>query len=145
MAIAQLYYEEVSVGDSVKPMYQFIDQMQLIKWAVASGNRGPGHYDIFHTTSGNGNYPSITGQLKTALLEKMIRDWAGPRAWIKKMSVQYRQWDRFFDLKSFAGEVTGKREEKGRNLVEVSVQMSNSDGDRTTKGTITVALPSRSS
>jgi hypothetical protein len=143
MTVAQLYYDDVQIGDAVRPMYQFLDQTQLVSWATASGNRGPGHYDIFHTSSRSGNFPSVTGQLKTALLEKMVRDWAGPKAWVKEMSIQYRQWDRFFDLKSFGGEVTGKREENGKNLVELAVHMANSEGDRTTKGTITVALPKR--
>lgn len=143
MTVGQLYFEDVNAGDSVRPMYQFLDQLQLVSWATASGNRGPGHYDIFHTTSRSGNYPSVTGQLKTALLEKMVRDWAGPKAWIKEMSIQYRQWDRFFDLKSCTGEVAAKREENGRGLVELTVGMANSDGERTTKGTITVALPKR--
>jgi hypothetical protein len=143
MAAGQLYYEDIEVGDPVRPMFVFMDQMQLIKWAVASGNRGPGHFDMFHTRAASGKDPSVTGQLKTALMEKMIMDWVGPKAWVKRMSIQYRDWDYFFDMKAFSGVVADRREEDGQHVVDLNVQMTNSAGKVTTKGSVTLLLPSR--
>ena len=143
MASAQLYYDDVNEGDAVRPLTFFMDQMQLIKWAVASGNRGPGHYDMFHTQSRGGGMPSVTGQLKTALLERMLRDWAGPKCWVKRMSVQYRRWEEFYDLKTLGGEVAAKREADGLRLVDLDLWMRNSGGDVTTKGSATMVLPAK--
>jgi hypothetical protein len=153
MSSAQLYYEDVSVGDSVRPLYFYMEQMQLVRWSDVTGNNDAGHWHIWHnrhkeasptTTERSGYDPSVTGQFKTALMEKMLMDWAGPRAWVKKMSVQYRVWDHFFELKTFTGTVTDRREENGEYLVEMDVEMAREDGRRTTKGTATVALPSAS-
>lgn len=152
MSTAQLYYEDVSVGDSVRPLYFYMDQMQLIKWSDVSGNTDAGHWHIWHNrhrevspteTEGGGHDPSVTGQFKTALMERMLMDWAGPRAWVKKMAVQYRVWDHFFELKAFTATVTDKREEDGEFLVDVELRMAREDGRVTTKGMASLALPSR--
>lgn len=152
MSTAQLYYEDVSVGDSVRPLYFYMDQMQLIEWGQVSGNSDAGHWHIWHNrhkevsptqTERGGHDPSVTGQFKTAVMEKMLMDWAGPQAWVKKMAVQYRVWDHFFELKTFTATVTGKRQENGQNLVYLAVEMAREDGRMTTKGTATLALPCR--
>ncbi len=41
------------------------------------------------------------------------------------------------------GVVTAKRQEGGENLVELEVWTENPEGQKTTPGTATVALPSR--
>jgi len=143
MSSATLYYEDIEEGAPVRPMFLYMDQMQLISWAVSSGNRRAGHYDIYSTTAGGGGYPSVTGQLKTALLEKVVMDWLGPKAWIRKMQVQYRKWDYFFDMKKFTGAVVGKRIEDGQGVIELDLQMENSKGEPTTKGKIVVEVPLR--
>ena len=153
MATAQLHYEDVNISDEVRPIYFYMDQMQLIEWGHVTGNTDAGHWHIWHNrwkqtadpkVSELSHYdPSVTGQFKAALMEKMIMDWAGPKAWVKKMAVQYRVWDHFFELKTFTGKVTGKREEEGECLVDLEIQMAREDGRVTTPGTATVRLPSR--
>jgi len=149
---AQLYYEDVQTGDDVRPLYFYMDQMGLIEWGCVSGNSDAGHWHIWHNrsreetpteTSPTGHDPSVTGQYKTALMEKMIMDWAGPKARGVRMAVQYRVWDHFFELKTFSGTVTGKHEEGDDRLVDLDVEMAREDGRTTTRHTATVSLPSR--
>jgi hypothetical protein len=85
----------------------------------------------------------MTGQLKTALIGRMLADWAGPKAWVTRLDVRYRAWDYFFEVKQFGGAVTAVRAEDGENLVDVDVFMANEAGEVTTRGTATLALPSR--
>jgi hypothetical protein len=129
-----------------------MDQMQLVEWGYVSGNDDAGHWHIFHNrfrqtddpevAEPKGNDPSVTGQLKTALLERMILEWAGPKSWISGMDVQYRVWDHFFEVKSFAGSVRAKAE-NGENWVDLDIQMAREDGRVTTMGTARVELPKR--
>ncbi len=153
MSSAQLYYEDVSVGDGVRPLYFYMEQMQFVRWGDVTGNRDAGHWHIWHNrhkevspteTERSGHDPSVTGQFKMAQMERMLMDWGGPRTWVKKMSIQYRVWDHFFELKTLSGTVTGKHEEDGECLVDLAVEMAREDGRRTTKGTATIALPSAS-
>mgnify|MGYP006294774679 CR=1 FL=1 len=153
MSIAQLYFEDVNPGDKVRPMYFYMDQMQLIEWGFVSGNTDGGHWHIWHNrfratkdpkrSELKGYDPSVTGQFKTVLMERMLMDWAGPKSWVKAMDVQYRVWDHFFELKTFSGTVTEKGEKDGMGLVEVALEMAREDGRTTTKGSATVVLPKR--
>jgi hypothetical protein len=153
MASAQLYYEDVTVGDEVRPLYHYMDQMQLVEWGEVSGNSDSGHWHIFgnrfkdtddpEVSERRGNDPAVTGQFKTALLERMIMEWGGPKTWVRSMDVQYRVWDHFFEVKIFRGTVAGKREENGKHWVDLEIEMLREDERQTTKGTAAVLLPSR--
>lgn len=152
--IAQVYFEDVTVGEPIRPMVMYMEQMQLINWGHVTRNDDAGHWHIFHNRWKNtddpevselaGNDPSVTGQFKTACLEQMIMDWAGPKAWVKKMDVQYRVWDHFYEQKTFTGIVLDKREEDGKGYVDLEIEMAREDGRMTTKGTATVVLPRKS-
>lgn len=144
MPQAQLYFEDIEVGEEIRPMYQYMDQRQLVNWAVASGNMGPGHYDMFHNRSTSGRDPSVTGQLKFSLMEKTIRSWAGPKIWVKKIGVRYREWDHFFEIKTFRGKVVDKYQDNGTHFVDLELTMERDDGKVTTMCKATVVVPSRS-
>jgi hypothetical protein len=154
MSTANLYYEDVNVGDAVRPLLTYVDQVMCVEWGYVSNNTDVGHWHIWsnrHKQSGNpkepvtrrGQDPTLHGQFKAALLEKMLLDWAGPKAWVQMLDVQYRAWDYPFELKTLTGKVAGKREEAGAHLVDVELQMANEEGQPTTRGTATVALPTR--
>lgn len=152
MSTAQLFYDDVNIGDDIRPMYEYVDQMMCVEWGYASNNSNVGHWHIWSNRHGypedpkapvtrSGNDPSLHGQFKTALMEKMLMEWGGPKAWVVKMNIQYRVWDHPFELKCLTGKVTAKSEENDEYLVDVDVQMAREDGRMTTKGTATVALP----
>lgn len=154
MSTANLYYEDVAVGDAVRPSFVYVDQAMCVEWGYVSNNTDVGHWHIWsnrHKQSANpkepvarkGQDPTLHGQFKTALLEKMLLDWAGPKSWVPMLDVQYRAWDYPFELKTLTGKVTGKRVENGEHLVDVELQMANEEGQPTTKGTATVSLPAR--
>lgn len=153
MSVAQIYFEDVNVGDSVRPMYYCMDQMQLIEWGFVSGNDDGGHWHIWHNRFRptddpkhcelSGHDPSVTGEYKAVLMERMLMDWAGPKAWVKALEAQYRVWDHFFEMKTFTGTVTGKSEDNGQASVEIALEMAREDGRTTTKGSAKVVLPKR--
>lgn len=154
MSTSQLYYEDVTEGDVIRPSFIYVDQAMCVEWGYVSNNTDVGHWHIWcnrHHGSGDprepvtrrGQDPTLHGQFKTAQVERVLLDWGGPKAWVKTMDVKYKKWDYPFELKSFTGKVTGKREEDGLALVDVEVDMTNEEGTVTTPATCTVALPKR--
>lgn len=154
MSAAQLYFEDVGIGDAVRPLYQYVDQAQCVEWGYVSNNTDVGHWHIWSNrhkqgsdprepVTRRGQDPTLHGQFKTALIEKMLMNWGGSKSWVTRMDVKYKAWDYPFELKTVTGKVIGKRQEAGENLVDVEVSLANEEGNATTTGTATVSLPAR--
>ena len=86
------------------------------QWAKAIGN--PMAYDY--------------GVLRQSWFYHHVADWAGDDAFIERMEDSIRKFNYQGDTQFLSGEVTGKREEGGRYLVDLQLQMVNQrdDGDR---------------
>lgn len=155
MSNAQLYFEEVAIGDEVRPMFQYIDRDQCVEWGYVSNNSDVGHWHIWSNrhkgdpadpkapVQFRGQPPTLHGQFKTALFEKFVLEWAGSGAWVKKLEVSYRIWDHPFEVKTFQGKVTAVAEVDGLPCVTVEAEMFNEAGQRTSPAIITVVLPKR--
>jgi hypothetical protein len=98
------------------------------EWAKAIGN--PMAYDY--------------GVLRQAWFNHMVSDWAGDDAFIERLEDSIRKFNYMGDVQFLEGEVTGKREEDGRYLVDLKMNMVNQRGTETAYATATVSLPSKS-
>ena len=76
----QLFWENVKAGMDVTPLAKVAHSVMLAKYAGASGDFNPIHYeDHFASTQGIGT-PIIHGSLKRQWLMQMLTDWmAGAR------------------------------------------------------------------
>jgi acyl dehydratase len=83
------------------------------------------------------------GMLRDCWLSHLITDWMGDDGWIVSFSSQLRRFNYLGDNHIVTGEVTGKRIEDGRYLVDISLRGTNQRGEITCPATATVALPSR--
>ncbi|TDC55939.1 acyl dehydratase [Actinomadura sp. KC345] len=97
------------------------------EWAQAIGN--PRAYDY--------------GVLRECWMHHCLTDWAGDDGWVMRQHDEIRKFNYQGDTQFLSGEVTGKYEEDGRSLAEVSVTARNQRDEVTMKGTGTIALPSR--
>ncbi|TET94607.1 MAG: hypothetical protein E3J29_08070 [Dehalococcoidia bacterium] len=86
----------------------------------------------------------MLGGLTHALLGRMLREWVGHEGRVKRVACQYRGMDMVDKDVICKSVVTGKRTENGENLVDLEVWTETAEGQKTTPGTATVALPSRS-
>ena len=98
-------------------------------WAQAIGN--PMAYDY--------------GVMRQCWLHHYLTDWAGDDAFVVRQEDSMRKFNYQGDVQYLSGEVTGKREQDGLRLVDLSVKMTNQRGVETTFGTATVSLPGRES
>ncbi len=150
----QLYWEDVEVDSEITPLAKVATTQVLVRWAGASGDFNPLHYEnVFAESQGVGK-PIVHGQLKRAWLAQLVTDWIGEEGTIKKLSCQFRGMDypRLMKSKSepqegetwwCKGKVTNKYVEGDEHLVDCEIWVENSKGERTTPGSATVVLPSR--
>ncbi|MCK9543344.1 MAG: MaoC family dehydratase N-terminal domain-containing protein [Novosphingobium sp.] len=96
-------------------------------WAQAIGN--PMAYDY--------------GVMREAYLWHYLSDWAGDDGIITHVHDEIRKFNYMGDVQTITGEVTGKREENGQNLVDVALRFTNQRGDETVRATATIALPGK--
>jgi acyl dehydratase len=95
-------------------------------WAQAIGN--PMAYDY--------------GVMRENYLYHYLTDWAGDDGIVLHVHDEIRKFNYIGDTQTITGEVTGTRQEDGRNLVDVAVRFTNQRGDETVKATAVIALPS---
>ena len=139
----QVYYEDVNVGDEIPKVVKNCTTQQLVMWATGSGDMYQIHYDK-DFAAGNG-LPGVIvhGALKNAFLGQLLHDWIRDDGRIKKYSCQYRGMDVPGQDITCRGVVTGKRQEDGKNLVDLDIWTEKPDGEKTSPGKATVILPSR--
>ena len=150
----QLYWEDVAEGTEVTTLPKVATSQMLVKWAGASGDLNPLHYDIpFAETQGVGK-PIVHGALKRQWLVQLMTDWAGEEGNLKKFSCSYRAMDWPRAMKTMSepqdgetwlckGKVTQKYTEGNEHLVACDIWIENGKGEVTTPGTATVVLPSK--
>lgn len=97
------------------------------EWAQAIGN--PMAYDY--------------GVMRESWLHHFLTDWMGDDGWLVRLDDQVRKFNYVGDTQFLSGEVTDKRTEGERNVVEVEIRATNQRDEVTTRGTAVVALPSR--
>lgn len=140
---SQTYFEDVAVGQEIELKLVPTTQ-QLVQWAAGSGDFYQIHYDVEFAKSTGLPGVIIHGALKHALLGRMLHEWVGYGGTIKKWGVSYRGMDVPGQELVCKGVVTEKRQEGGENLVDLEIWTANPEGQKTTPGTATVALPRRS-
>jgi acyl dehydratase len=134
----------VQEGQEVPPFERKVTYMELNRFAGANDEYVLIHMDAEYAKN-TAKLPDVIvmGNLKLAYIGNMLEDWAGEDGWIQKLGVDYRKMDVVHSTLSAKGKVTRKYEEGGRHLVDLDVWIENDQGEVTTPGRATVALPAR--
>lgn len=150
----QLYWEDIEVDGEMTPLPKVATSQMLVKWAGASGDFNPLHYDgVFAESQGVGK-PIVHGALKRQWLVQLMTDWVGDLGTLRKFSCQYRAMDYPRSMRTMSeadegetwlcrGKVTKKYTEDDIHFVDCDIWVENGNGDRTTRGGATAVLPSR--
>jgi acyl dehydratase len=138
----QVYFDDVTVGQEIGLTIVPTTQ-QLVQWAAGSGDFYQIHYDADFARGTGLSGVIVHGAFKHALLGRMLHEWIGYGGRIKRWDVSYRGMDYPGQELTCKGVVTVKRQENGENLVDLDIWTQNPEGQRTTPGTATVALPDR--
>ena len=94
-------------------------------WAQAIGN--PMAYDY--------------GVMRENYLYHYLTDWCGDDGIVLHVHDEIRKFNYMGDSQIITGEITGKRQESGQNLVDVAVRFINQRDEETVRATATIGLP----
>ena len=143
MKYARVYFEDVKVGDELPPLVKGpIQQIQLTRYAGASGDFNPIHQDDeFARAAGMGGV-FAHGMLSMGFVAQAVSDWAGAGR-VRKIGVRFAGLVRLKDTVTCRGRVIGTSQKDGVNLVELDVWAENQKGEKVVTGKATVSLPVR--
>ena len=139
----QVYWDEVQEGAELPPLVKNPTTQQLVKYAGASGDYYQIHYDKDFAMNNDLENVILHGALKNAFLGHLVTKWMGPQGDLKRLACQYRGMDIPGTPVTAKGVVTRKYQEQSANLVDCEIWLENQDGEKTTPGSATVALPLR--
>jgi len=140
---AKVYFEDVKVGDELPPLVKGpIQQIQLTRYAGASGDFNPIHQDDeFARAAGMGGV-FAHGMLSMGFVGQLVTDWAGAGQ-VRKLGVRFAGLVRLKDTITCRGRVLARSSKDDVNLVDLEVWAENEKGDKVVTGKATVALPAR--
>jgi len=140
---AKVYAEDVNIGDALPDLVKGpIQQIQLTRYAGASGDFNPIHQDEeFAKAAGMGGVFGH-GMLTMGFVAQCVTDWAGAGT-VKKLGVRFAGLVRLKDVITCKGRVLDKSSKNGTHLVEVELSAENQKGEKVVTGKATVALPAR--
>jgi len=140
---AKVYVEDVNVGDTLPDVVKGpIQQIQLTRYAGASGDFNPIHQDDeFAKAAGMGGVFGH-GMLTMGFVGQCVTDWAGAGT-VKKLGVRFAGLVRLKDVITCQGRGLDKSSKNGTHLVDLELWAQNQKGEKVVTGKATVALPSR--
>ena len=151
----QIYWDDIEVGMEIAPLAKIATTQMLVRWAGASGDFNPLHYDSAYVEAEGLGQVIVHGALKRQWLIHLMTDWIGEQGTLKKFSCQYGAMDYPRHMKTISqpqegetwhckGKVTKKYIEGDRHLVDCRIGVENGKGEVTTSGRATVIFPVKS-
>jgi len=140
MGEKKLSYDEVKVGDEAPVVSHKLTRTDLVKYAGASGDFNPMHHD--EVAAQAAGQPSVFGHgmFSMGVLGTAVTDYVGVGN-LTRYRVRFARQTWPDEVLSSKIVVTGKREEDGKQLVDLAVSLSNGDGEDKLVGEATAALP----
>ncbi len=147
----KLSWKDIEPGMQITPLAKVPTSQMLVKWAGATGDFNPLHYDDDFAAKEGVVTRIIHGELKRAWLVQMMTDWLGDDGVLKKISCQYRALDHPRLMKTpldpeegetfwCQGRVSKKYLEGENHCLECEIWVENGQGEVTTPGQATVVL-----
>ncbi len=139
MGEKKLSYDEVKVGDEAPVLTHTLTRTDLVKYAGASGDFNPMHHD--EVAAKAAGQPSVFGHgmFSMGMLGSALTDYVGVGN-VRRYQVRVARQTWPDEVLSTAIVVTGKREEHGQRLVDLSVTLSNAEGENKVVGEATAVL-----
>jgi acyl dehydratase len=136
----KLSWSDVNIGDEAPVTSHKLTRTDLVKYAGASGDFNPMHHD--EVAAQAAGQPSVFGHgmFSMGLLASALTDFVGVGN-VTRYQVRFARQTWPDEVLSSKIVITGKREEGGQQLVDLSVTLSNGDGEDKLIGEATAAVP----
>ena len=117
----------IAVGDALPVYTRCFTQVDLVAYGAATWDWHRLHYDLDYARSKNLPGTLIDGQAFGAVFARVALDWAGPRAFIMRLSFKMKSMAFAGDTLSAAGEVTAIRAVDGAHIVTLAQRLMNGE------------------
>ena len=117
----------IVVGDALPAYSRCFTQVDLVAYGAATWDWHRLHYDLDYARSKNLPGTLIDGQAFGALFARAAQDFAGPRAFITRLSFKMRAMAFAGDTLTAVGEVTAIREVEGAHVVTLAQRLMNGE------------------
>jgi len=137
-----LYFDEVKEGDTGPEVRHQLTRTDLVMYAGASGDFNPMHTD--EVKAKEAGLPSVFGHgmFSAGLLATAVTDFVGVGN-VRKYNVRFVKQTWPGETLISTTTITSKRSEEGRNLVDLTCELANENGEVKVAGEATAELPSR--
>src|SRR5688572_33506565 len=85
-----MYFEDVKEGQELPGLERQIQLADIVLYAGATWDFHRCHYDQSFATARGFPGPFVDGQMLGALMAKQVMDWAGPEAFLRRLSYRLR-------------------------------------------------------
>ncbi len=136
------HFEDIEVNDEGPVVEHKLTRTDLVRYAGASGDYNPMHHDEIKATKAGMPSTFGHGMLSMAIVGRALTDWLGADA-LRSFSVRFSKQTWPGDVLSTRLVATNKRKDDGDNLVDVTCELVNQNGDVVVSGKAVAALPSR--
>ena len=130
----------ITPGEALPPLERCFTAVDLVAYGAATWDWHRLHYDLEYARSMNLPGVVVDGQAFGALLARAALDWAGPLAFITRLSFKMKSMAFAGDRLRAEGEVTALRAIADGHLVEL-VQRLSCDGRAVAEATTEIRLP----
>ncbi len=121
-----LSIDNVHVGDAIPAQARTFTTVDLVSYGAATWDWHRLHYDIEYARAMKLPNVIVDGQAYGAVFAKAVLDWAGPRAFVRKMSLKFRSMAFAGDALQVEGEVSAV-EDGDEALVTIAQRLKNGD------------------
>jgi acyl dehydratase len=140
---AKVYFDDVKVGDALPPLVKpAIQQIQLTRYAGASGDFNPIHQDAEFARAAGMADIFAHGMLSMGFVAQAVTDWAGAGN-VRRIGVRFAALVRLKDVVTCRGRVLSTSIKDGLNLVELEIWADNQRAEKIVTGRAIVSLPAR--
>jgi acyl dehydratase len=136
-----LNWNDIKEGDEVTPITFPVSMRTMMIDVAGTRDLYPIHHDREFAKKNNARDIFVNTMWYQALFGRIVTDWAGPEAFLRKMRFAMRQPNCPGDTITSRGTVMKKYEQDGEKLVDIEVHLDNQLGADATISNMTLQLP----
>ena len=140
--MTQRYFEDINVDDEMQSLERTPTTDMAIDFFGRDNPTNPAFSDAEAGKRMGIQGALVPGMLKMAWMTQFASDWAGTEGKVVNLRAAFRRPDVADNPIVLAGRVVDKRQEEGRNIVELEI-VTLASGEPSVRGNVQVELPSR--
>lgn len=138
--MSELRWQDIQAGSQLPEVAIEISYRRVVMNAAATWDWFPGHHDPFYARDQGQRTIYLSTLFFQGLVDRLVTDWAGPRAFIRRRKIEMRQSIYAGQVARASGRVARVYEADGAGLVDVEAEVASEDGP-CVRASLIVELP----